>query len=391
MSILLLDNSKDCLKTEQSSSLLGANGKTIYIPNQSKDSSDSSSRYEISYTNADDSLKNIKKSTSISSVKKINIDDDSSRYSFFPIKYHILESFYQKQKSIFWTAQEIDYIGDRGDWDNLDTDTRDFIKFILLFFAQADGIINENLIENFKKETSCYKEARYFYAAQEFMEVGHNETYSMLIEAFIRDPEEKHKAFNAIKYYPSIKKIADWMFEWMDNSIPLPERVIAFACIEGMLFSSAFAAIYWIKRKNILHGLCKANEFIARDEALHTEFAVALYHVLTDIDRKFEPVSEVRVHEIIKSALKVAEDFTRDALKVELVGMNADDMVDYVKCTADRLSESLGYNKIYKVENPFDWMLVIGLPNKSNFFETTVSEYSHQCKSEFEFDLDTDF
>jgi ribonucleoside-diphosphate reductase subunit M2 len=317
-------------------------------------------------------------------------DEDSSQYSFFPIKYHILESYYQKQKDMVWTAQEIDYLGDRSDWDRLDKDSKTFIKFVLFFFAQTDGILCVNL-SNFKAETSMYKEAGYFYAAQEFMEVTHNETYSMLIEALIRDPVEKHKAFNAIKYYPSIGNIANWMFKWMDNSIPLAERVIAFACIEGILFSSAFAAIYWIKRKNILHGLCQANFFIARDEALHTEFAVALYHVMTGIDKKFESVSEKRVHEIISSSVKIAEDFTRDALKVELIGMNSDDMISYIKCTANRLSESFGYKKIYDVENPFDWMLVIGLPNKSNFFESKPTEYARQCASEFNFDLELDF
>jgi len=177
----------------------------------------------------------------------------------------------------------------------------------------------------------------------------------------------------------------------MRSDRPLIERVIAFACVEGMFFSGAFAGIYWIKRKNILKGLCKANEFIARDEALHTEFAIALYHVLTAVDKKYQPLPEARVHEIIGGAMEAAEEFTRDALRVDLIGMNADDMVDYVKCTANRLSESLGYKKIYDVENPFDWMAVIGLPNKSNFFETRVSEYGRQSTADFEFDLDTDF
>ena len=180
------------------------------------------------------------------------------------------------------------------------------------------------------------------------------------------------------------------MFEWMRNDNPLHERVIAFACVEGIFFSSAFAAIYWIKRKNILHGLCKANEFIARDEALHTEFAVALYHVLTEVDKKFDVLSESRVHEIIRSATKVSEEFTREALEMDLIGMSADNMIDYVKCTSNKLSESLGYNKLYDVENPFDWMAVIGLQNRSNFFETKVSEYGKQSKADFDFELDGD-
>ena len=318
-------------------------------------------------------------------------EDDLSKYSFFPIKYHTLENFYQRQKDMFWTPAEIDFRTDRLDYEMLDENSREFIKFILLFFSQADGIINENLIDNFKKETSCYKEAGHFYAAQEFMEVIHNETYSMLIETLIRDPEEKAKAFNAIKYYPSIRKIADWIFEWMKNDRPLMERVIAFACVEGMMFSGAFAAIYWIKRRNILKGLTKSNEWISKDEGLHFEFAIELYRVMTRPEEKHEPLSEKRVYEIIGSAMNATEDFTRHALKVDLIGMNADDMISYVKCIANNLSESLGYRKLYEVENPFDWMAVIGLSNKSNMFETVVSEYARVGESNYEFKLDSEF
>jgi ribonucleoside-diphosphate reductase beta chain len=321
-----------------------------------------------------------------------NTTEDFSRYSYFPIKYKTLDKFYQDQKDVFWTPSEIDYSKDRSDWDKLDEETKKFVKFILFFFAQADGIVNENLIENFKKETSEYKEARNFYAAQEFIEVVHNETYSMLIETFIRDAEEKNRAFNAISHYPSIRKLANWMFQWMKSERSLVERIIAFACVEGIFFSGAFAGVYWIKRKNILPSLCKANEFIARDEALHTRFAVELYRVMTDVDHKFDRLPESVVHEIIGSATEVAEEFTRDALRVDLIGMNADDMVDYVKCTADNLSTSLGYNRIYEVENPFDWMLVIGLSNKANFFETRPTEYSRQKHGSGQgFDLDADF
>ena len=317
--------------------------------------------------------------------------DDFAKYSYFPIKYQVLEDYVKKQQAVLWTLEEIEFKGDRRDWDKLDSATTEFVKFILLFFAQADGIVNENLSDNFKRETSKYKEARHFYATQEFIETVHNETYSNFIEVFIRDEDEKRRAFNAIKYYPSIQRIAEWAFTWMDREKPLPERVIGFACLEGIMFSSAFAAIYWLKRKNILKGLAKANEFIARDEALHTEFAVALYHVMTGMDEEYEPLSEERVHEIISQAVGVAEQFTRDSLKVDLVGMNADDMVDYIKCTADSLVVSLGYNKIYNAENPFDWMAIISLPNKSNFFETRVSEYGRQTKSSFTFDLDAAF
>ena len=323
-------------------------------------------------------------------VPSEGMSEEYFQYSFFPIKYPNLESFYQRQKAVVWSPQELDYSRDRSDWDTLDDGTKTFIKFILFFFAQADGIVNENLITNFKQQTSFFKEATFFYSAQEYIETIHNETYSILIETFIRDRDEKMRGYNAIKHYPSIKKIADWMFEWMDSKRSLTERVVAFACVEGIFFSSAFAAIYWIKRRNILQGLCKANEWIARDEALHTEFAVALYHELTK--ERFSRLSEDTVHSIIKSAVTVSENFVREALKVDLIGMNADDMVDYVKCTADVLSMSFGYDPIYKVVNPFTWMSMISLPNRSNFFETKVSEYGKPGpEADFTFDLDADF
>ena len=336
-------------------------------------------------------------------------DDDYSQYSFFPIKHPNLESFYQRQKAVVWSPQELDYSRDRSDWDILDDGTKTFIKFILFFFAQADGIVNENLITNFKQQTSFFKEATFFYSAQEYIETIHNETYSILIETFIRDRQEKMRGYNAIKHYPSIKKIADWMFAWMDSKRFLLERVVAFACVEGIFFSSAFAAIYWIKRRNILQGLCKANEWIARDEALHTEFAVELYHELTtfkpdkpmylvlengtNLPLPLSRLSEDTIHSIIKSAVAVSESFVRDALQVDLIGMNADDMVDYVKCTGDIISMSFGYNPIYKVDQPFTWMAVISLPNKSNFFESKVSEYAKPAADsyDFTFDLDADF
>jgi len=319
--------------------------------------------------------------------------DDYSQYSFLPIKHKNLEQFYQRQKAVVWSPQELDYSRDRSDWDDLDEGTKTFVKFILFFFAQADGIVNENLMTHFKRETSFFKEATFFYSAQEYIETIHNETYSILIETFIRDSEEKLKGYNAIQHYPCIKKIADWMFEWMSSDRSLTERVVAFACVEGIFFSSAFAAIYWIKRRNVLQGLCKANEWIARDEALHTEFAIELYHELTGADQpRFPRLSEDTVHSIIKSAVAVSENFVRDALQVDLIGMNADDMVDYVKCTGDVVSVSFGYKPIYKIVNPFNWMAVISLPNRSNFFESKVSEYAKPAdEADSVFDLDADF
>lgn len=310
-------------------------------------------------------------------------------YAFFPINHPSLLKHYTDQKNVFWTPQEIDMSSDRADWDELDEDSKRFIKFILCFFAQADGIVIENLMERFQSETSKWKEAKAFYTLQNAMEMIHSETYSLLIETFISDPEEKRKAFDAISNYPSIKKIADWMIYWMRSDAPLTERVIAFACVEGVIFSGAFAAIYWIKRKNILHGLTKANEFIARDEGIHKDFGVTLYHhLLSDGD---ERLSQERVNVIVNSAMDVAEEFIRDALQVDLIGMSADEMTDYVKCTANDLVVNLGYDRIYNVENPFDWMVSIGMTNKTNFFEERVSEYAKAGDGDFEFDEDADF
>lgn len=315
--------------------------------------------------------------------------DDYAKYSFFPTDSPILSKYYHLQKNMFWTPQEIALIQDKEDWGRLSADAKIFIKFILAFFAQTDGLICENLTI-FTQETSKYKEAQHFYAMQAAIETIHNETYSLFIETFFESDEEKRQAFNAIKYNPAIRRIAEWVVEWMRSDRPLSERVIAFACVEGILFSSAFAGIYWLKRQNIMkEGLCKANEFIARDEALHTEFAVALYHVMTQRGDE-KTLQQATVHTIVSGAVKVAEEFTRDALKVNLVGINADDMVDYVKCTADKLVTSLGYNRIYNAQNPFDWMAIIGLPNKSNFIETRVTEYGRQ-NSTIKYDLDIDF
>jgi ribonucleotide reductase beta subunit family protein with ferritin-like domain len=320
------------------------------------------------------------------------MEKDYSKYSFLPIKYPNLLSFYDKQKKAFWTPQELDFSKDRKDWESLSNDEKKFLTFVLAFFAQADGLVIENLFENFQRETSEYKEITAFYSAQNFMETIHNETYSLMIESFIQDLDERKKALNAIENYPSIKNLADWICDWMDSSkSTLLERIIAFACVEGTFFNGAFCAIYWIKKSNKLRGLCKANEFIARDEALHTDFAVELYHHYTSITKKFERLEEEKVHNIISSAMNVSEKFIKDALQVELIGMNSDDMIKYVKFTADRLLVQLKYKKLYSVENPFDWMVLITLENKTNFFEDRVSEYSKVSDKDYEFKLTDEF
>jgi len=326
--------------------------------------------------------------------EEIDFDDaELERLAFLPIQDPKLDEIYQDQKNIMWTITDIDFSSDRSHWDRLDDDTKHYIKFLLGLFAQLDGIVNENLVENFKKETSAFsKDCSKFYAYQEAIEWTHNETYSFLIKTLIRDEEEQKRSLNSIKHFPAIKAIALWAKSWMSRSRPLIERIVAFACIEGIIFSSAFAGIYYIKRRNVLHGLTKANEWIARDEALHTKFAVALYHHITSIWKKTEALPESRVHNIIKSAVDTTEEFTRTAMNTHLVGINADDMVSYVKCTADTLCESLGYNAPYSVPNPFDWMTIISLPNKTNFFESRVSEYGKETGGEtFDFDLDVEF
>lgn len=312
-------------------------------------------------------------------------------FSFYPINHSQIANLFEKQVQVFWTAEAVDFTNDRQQWDSLDDEEREFIKFWLAFFSQADGIVCENLVKHFQSDTSHIKEVGWFYAAQNLMEVIHNKVYGQMIEVFIRDNEEKMQIRNAIHHYPSIQKIANWIMKWMDSSIPLPERVIAFACVEGIFFTGAFCAIYWLKRKNVLPGLSQANEWIARDEALHTKFAVTLYYTLTIVTKEYEEVGNQRIQEIIDSAMSVAEDFIRNALKVELVGMNADEMTEYVQCTADCLSTSFGAEKIYNKTNPFPWMLLISLPNKSNFFEKRVSEYGRMADNKYDYTLDGNF
>ena len=320
----------------------------------------------------------------ISKSKKVVTSSKENKYSFLPIAYEGLEHFYQTQKNVFWTPAEIDFSNDRNDWDNLDDSTKTYIKFLLFLFAQLDGIVNENLVNNFKKETSEFcKEIGFFYAIQEAVEVIHNETYSIMIKTFIRDLKEQNEGLNSIEHYPEIKKIAEWAFEWMDSSKPLGERIIAFMCIEGIIFSSAFAGIYWLKRifPGKLNGLIKANEWIARDEGLHVRFGLEMYK--TSLKHSWiKPVSQTQVKSIIKSAVEVTEYFTRNAMKVHLVGLTSDSMVQYVYSVADYWCNKLIHKKIYNVDNPFDWMLTISLVNKSNFFEVKVTEYARQKHDE---------
>lgn len=313
---------------------------------------------------------------------------DLANLAYYPLEHEDIEHFAELQDATFWTAGDITFGDDRNDWDNLDQDTKSFVENILFLFAPLDGIVNKNLIENFQKETSFCKEVGFFYVSQAHIEQIHNKVYSLLIRTLIDDPKRVAIGLNSTKHFPEIKRIAEWALSMMDTSIPLLERIIAFCCIEGVIFSSAFAGIYFVKRRNILPALTKANEWIARDEALHTRFGVHIYHVFTQRLNKFPLVSETRVHEIVRSAVTVNELFTRNALKTDLVGLNANDMMSYVYNTADKLCESLGYSNIYNIPNRLDWMLIISLPNKTNFFESKVSEYARQQVVEDELDMD---
>ncbi len=321
--------------------------------------------------------------------------NDFSNFSFFPIKYPKLIECYDKLKATHWIPNEITFQDDLKTWETTDPEIKELVKFILCFFAGADGIVIDNLVDNFKKETSFCKEIKYSYSAQEFNEVVHNETYSKLIYLYMQSEDERNKAFNSMVHYPPVMDINNWAINWMKSDRPLTERIIAFACVEGILFSSSFAFIYWIKRKNILPGLCKANEWIARDESVHTALAVSIYHHLTmifDKDTRMETLEQDRVHDIIKSAVDVTNKFTESILTFKKLDMSVEKMNDYVRCTANVLSTSLGYSDIYDVKNPFPWMILISLPNRSDFFETDVTEYSRQNdeNSNITFDDDLD-
>lgn len=319
--------------------------------------------------------------------------DLTKDYSFFPRYNERLHDLYEKMRDSFWVPSEIDFSTDRNDWENLENSNNKinkgilkFIEHILAFFAQADGIVNENLLSNFQRETSNIKEARDFYTMQCANETIHAETYGISIQTLIRNTEKKKRMFNSTRNYPSVKKIAQWMDEYMDsNKKPLLERVVGFCCVEGILFTSAFCAIYWLKKYKIFRGLWKANEFIARDEALHTKFGIELYNGYIKngffVDEhtiiRYDKLDDKILTNIIQSAVDVASNFAQEALQVELVGLKTDDMIKYIQSTANSLAFDLGFNKkIYNVVNPFEWMTVISLPNKTNFFEDDVSEYS---------------
>ena len=301
---------------------------------------------------------------------------DDNRFVMFPIKHQDIWEMYQKQVDCFWRPEEIDLSKDLTHWEGLNKDEQTFISMILAFFAASDGIVLENLAQRFMSDVQV-SEARAFYGFQIAMENIHSHTYSNLIETYIKDKEEKSKLFNAISNYPCIKKKSDWAQKWIhDNRSSFATRLVAFACVEGIFFSGAFCSIFWLKKRGLMPGLTFSNELISRDEALHCEFAILLYSKL------IKKMDKNRIHDIIKEAVEIEIEFICEALPCRLIGMNSILMTQYIKFVADRLSVQLGYKKIYNVTNPFDFMELISLQNKVNFFEKRVSDYALADKTQ---------
>ena len=319
-------------------------------------------------------------------VEPLLIPDDN-RYVMFPIQHNDIWEMYEKQVDCFWRPQEIDLSQDIKHWDGLHSDEQFFISMILAFFAASDGIVLENLATRFMSDIQL-SEARAFYGFQIAMENIHSHTYSLLIETYIKNSEQKDILFRAIENYPCIKKKAEWAKKWIhDNRSSFASRLVAFACVEGIFFSGAFCSIFWLKKRGLMPGLTFSNELISRDEALHTEFAILLYSKL------IKKLNKSRIYEIIKEAVEIESEFICEALPCRLIGMNSELMNQYVKFVADRLCVQLGYDKIYNVSNPFTWMELISLEGKTNMFEKKIAEYSlaNKTKTDDIFELTEDF
>ena len=317
------------------------------------------------------------------------LSENPNRFVLFPIKYHDIWDMYKKQLASFWTADEIDLHQDISDWEKkLNDNEKHFIKYVLAFFAASDGIVLENLAQKFCTEIQL-PEARCFYGFQIAMENIHSETYSLLIDTYIKDSVEKNFLFNAIENVDVIKKKANWALKWINDTSSYAERLVAFSAVEGIFFSGSFCSIFWLKKRSLMPGLTFSNELISRDEGLHTDFACLIFKHLVN------KLSQEKVHEIILEAVKIEKEFVTEALPVELIGMNSRLMSTYIEFVADRLLYALGYNKFYNVQNPFEWMEMISLQGKTNFFERRVGEYQKagvMASSEDKvFRLDADF
>jgi ribonucleoside-diphosphate reductase beta chain len=316
------------------------------------------------------------------------LKENKDRFVLFPIKHKDIWEMYKKAEASFWTAEEIDLNPDLQDWENkLNDDEKHFIKHVLAFFAASDGIVNENLAVNFMNEVQ-YPEARCFYGFQIMMENIHSETYSLLIDSYIKDPKEKDRLFHSIDTLPCVGKKADWALKWIGNGT-FAERLIAFAAVEGIFFSGSFCSIFWLKKRGLMPGLTFSNELISRDEGLHCDFACLLYAQLEN------QLPKENVTAIITNAVEIEKEFVSDALPVRLIGMNAEMMCQYIEFVADRLLVALGCEKTYNATNPFDFMELISLQGKTNFFEKRVAEYQKSGvmgkKEDNIFSLDEDF
>ncbi|KHN09932.1 Ribonucleoside-diphosphate reductase small chain [Glycine soja] len=290
------------------------------------------------------------------------------RFCMFPIQYPQIWEMYKKAEASFWTAEEVDLSQDLRHWDSLSDGERHFVSHVLAFFAASDGIVLENLAGRFTKEIQI-PEARAFYGFQIAIENIHFEMYSLLLETYIKDSSQKSHLFRAIDTIPCVTKKAQWALRWIDSSDSFAERLVAFACVEGIFFSGSFCAVFWLKKRGLMPGLTFSNELISRDEGLHCDFACLLYSLLR------QKLTEERVREIVKDAVDIEREFVCDALPCALVGMNGDLMSQYIEFVADRLLGALGCGKVYNVQNPFDWMELISLQGKTNFFEKRVGEY----------------
>jgi ribonucleoside-diphosphate reductase beta chain len=325
-------------------------------------------------------------------VEEPILKENKNRFVLFPIQHNDIWEFYKKAEASFWTAEEIDLSQDLKDWAGLNDGERHFISHVLAFFAASDGIVNENLAENFVSEVQ-YTEAKFFYGFQIAIENIHSETYSLLIDTYIKDAKLKDKLFNAIDTMDCVKRKADWALRWIDKG-SFQERLVAFAAVEGIFFSGSFCSIFWLKKRGLMPGLSFSNELISRDEGLHCDFACLLYnnHVVNKLP-------ESTIQDIIRDAVEIEKEFVTDALPVNLIGMNSDLMCQYIEFVADRLLSELGCKKIFGSSNPFDFMEMISLQGKTNFFEKRVGEYqkagvmnsNKNEESGTKFSLDEDF
>jgi ribonucleotide reductase beta subunit family protein with ferritin-like domain len=310
--------------------------------------------------------------------------ENPNRFTIFPIQHPNLWDLYKKAQMSNWTAEEIDLSSDMTDWEGLSDNERHFIKHILAFFAASDGIVFENISVNFAREVQ-YPEARSFYAYQEHNEMVHGETYSKLIDRYVIDIAEKDRLFRAIETIPCVKAKADWALKWFNPDRPFAERLVAFACVEGIFFSGSFCAIFWLKKRGLMPGLSFSNELISRDEGLHQEFAVELYHMLR------KPSREKVIRDIVREAVQIEKNFIVDALPCKLIGMDSDKMSRYIEFVADRLLKQLRVSPLWNAQNPFDFMENIALSGKSNFFEKRVGDYSRADGNTGDITFDEDF